>query len=127
MAIYGEMLLSFPEQFRSFTYFDMPALINDSYGTRTNISTIQGVVQNAGTDIKDSNGNIVKTDEMNIWTMANLIHGRFIEFNSIVYRIIPGNDWPTEGGFYSYTIKKLVGSNGTSTDTQAWALPGTPI
>jgi hypothetical protein len=115
MGVYGEMLDFFPEQFRSGTYFEQEPLINDGY-TRGEIppdeTPITGVFQNNTSDIFDGNGNLVKRKGLYLWIMTPLVEGRFVRFQDVVYRIVVGNEWPSEGGFYEYQIKRLVGSNG---------------
>jgi hypothetical protein len=119
MSVYGEMLLSFPEQFINVPYFDMQPLINDSYGQRENQVSINCIIQNKTSGVKDSNGNLVRNSSYYLWATRKLIAGKFIEWQGHIYRLIVDNDWLREGGFWSYEIEKLVGSNG-NVITQTW-------
>ena len=128
MGVYGEMMLFWPEQFREMQYFDMMPGINSGFAVDTPAVTIYGVIQNAASTIKESNGNLISSDHMTLWTETKLERGKFILFDSITFRIVNGNDWPTEGGFYMYTIERVVGDNGTpSTLNVATIIGGTPI
>ena len=114
-GVYGEMLLYFPEQFRSGTYFDQQPLINSGFTRGEDPppeEPITGVFQNNITDIHDKNGNLVKRKGLYFWTQTLLDEGKFIRFESVVYRIVAGNDWPSEGGFYEYPIERVGADNG---------------
>jgi hypothetical protein len=126
-GVYGSMLLSFPEQKRAFKYFDMDPQINSGYIPDPIQPTILGILQNDVSMVKDSNGNLVQIDHMFLWTEAKLDLGKFVSFDNTVYRITPGNNWSFEGSFYRYGISRLVGDNGTSTDTTVFNYGGTPV
>jgi hypothetical protein len=128
MAVYGEMLLFFPEQLREMQYFDMLPKINSGFTVDGSATTIWAVIQNAASAIKESNGNLISSDHMNVWTETKLSRGHFILFDGTTYRIVGGNDWPSEGGFYMYTVERVVGDNGTS-NTVDWSVGvgGTPV
>lgn len=128
MGVYGDMLMHFPEQFREMQYFDMLPKINSGFTVDGSATMIWAVIQNAATAIKESNGNLISSDHMNLWTETKLKRGAFILFESITFRIVNGNDWPSEGGFYMYTIERVVGDNGTS-NTVDWSVGvgGTPV
>ena len=116
------MLLHWPEQFRQFIYFDMSPNINSSYTMLADPAprTLWGVLQNSRSDIESSNGNLVSVNHESLWTDNKLDAGKFIQFTesqTIIYRIVVGNDWPNEGGFYNYTIERLVGDNGAIDST----------
>jgi hypothetical protein len=119
MGIYGESLLHFPEQFRSISYFDQTPKFNDGWNTAIPIGTIRGIIQNKTSGVKDQNGLIVRNIQYYLWTLtsARVAAGKFIDFQSDVYRIIIDNDWPTEDGFYSYELEKVVGSDGVNVTT----------
>ncbi len=112
-AVYGEVLLHFPEQFRKVLYFNMGPKINDGYGPRTDEKDVWAVLHSQASRAKDSNGNWIREDRQQVWTQTPLQSGRFIQFESVVFRIITDQDWPTQGGFYVYEVEKVVGSDGT--------------
>lgn len=128
MGVYGDMLLFWPEQLREMQYFNMLPNINSGFTIDSSAVTIWGVIQNAASAIKESNGNLISSDHMNLWTESKLTRGWFILFDSTTYRIVNGNDWPSEGGFYMYTIERAVGDNGSSNSTD-WTVGvgGTPV
>jgi hypothetical protein len=130
-SLYGESLLSFSEQFQPFDYFDMIPEIDDNYivvptsgfnGTNPNTNvTINGIsptgrylgiFQNALSEVKNSNGNIVTYNHFYLWCEEQFKLGAFIYAFNETFRIIPGNDWSNYGGFFQYDIEKLVGSRG---------------
>jgi hypothetical protein len=130
MGLYGNMLSYHPGQFREFTYFDMTPGTNSGYTINPNVpvSTIRGVLQNSTSKVADSNGNLVDINDERLWTNTILIRGYFVQFQDITYRIVDGNDWPFEGGFYLYTLERVVGDNGTpDTGTYTTGLGGTPL
>jgi hypothetical protein len=128
MGVYGDMLMHFPEQFREMQYFDMLPKINSGFTVDGSATTIWAVIQNAASAIKESNGNLISSDHMNLWTETKLKRGAFILFENVTFRIVNGNDWPSEGGFYMYTVERVVGDNGTS-NTVDWSVGvgGTPV
>ena len=128
MGVYGDMLLFWPEQLREMQYFNMLPKINSGFTVDSSSVKIWGVIQNAASAIKESNGNLISSDHMNLWTETKLTRGWFILFDSTTFRIVNGNDWPNEGGFYMYTIERVVGDNGTTNATD-WTLGvgGTPV
>lgn len=127
MGVYSpDMLLHFPEQFRQYTYFNMDPGINSGYTVSSTPVTYWGVLQNNTTMVKDSNGNIVTSGNEFLWTSESLTMGWFVQFGDITYRIIPSNDWVSEGGFTQYSLQRVIGDNGAPS-TQAWAMGGTPV
>jgi hypothetical protein len=119
-GVYGDLILSFPEQFRTYSYFDQTPNINSGYtpGAET---TARGILQNAGSMVKDNNGNLVNQKSLNLWTQTKHQEGTFIRFGDApIYRIKSGNDWPTEAGYYNYGLEKLVGANGDATIDPGW-------
>lgn len=119
-AIYGDMILSFPEQERKFFYFDMAPKLNDGYENITDGVPMYGILHAEKSSAKDSNGNWVREDKQTVWSRKPLQSGKFVMFDRVVYRILTDQDWPTQGGFYVYGIEKVIGSNGQATvDPQA--------
>ena len=114
-AIFGNMLLYHPEQFRPFEYFDMDAKINDGYENRTTIGNYRGIIHNDKSGIRNANGNRVRFIKYFLWTEANLDAGKYVRFEGTNYVVQFDTDWPTTGGFYQYELQKVVGSNGSET------------
>ena len=127
MGVYSpDMLLHFPEQLRPFLYFNATADINSSYTPVGSPVTVWGIIQNAASSIKENHDNLSTSDHMNVWIDTKLNIGWFLSFQSTMYRIIPGNEWNFEGGFYSYTIERVMGDNGTPV-AQTWNKGGTLV
>lgn len=125
MGVYSpDMLLHFPEQLRPFQYFNMEPGMNSGYTLDGSPVTVWGVIQNAASMIKESHDNLISSDHMNVWIDTKLTRGWFLSFENIIFRIVNGNDWPFEGGYYMYTIERLVGNNGTP-DATTWDKGGT--
>lgn len=110
MAVYGEALLAFPEQFRDFSYFDADPKIGDGYEARENEKRGSGVIHTATSRVKDTNGNLTLLRKYSLWTDKKIGAGAFVEFENLVYRTMSDADWPTEGGFYEYDLEKVTGS-----------------
>lgn len=122
-GIYGDMLLHFMEQTETLSAYRM---IPQQGGGWTVVPdstvTFQGVIQNTGgSRIKDGNGNLVKSDGMEVWTAQEGLAGAFLSYKGIIYRMgISDNDWTRQGGFLRYNLEKVVGNNGTESDNTAW-------
>lgn len=131
MSVYGDMLLYWPEQRRSLTVFDMIPKINggwtkvlDQQGNLIT-QTITGVFQNTGGDSTvDANGNLVHKKQLELWTETGGLSDKFTTYESSIYRLTSDNQWESEGGFYRYTLEKVVGNNGTESDNATWNTSG---
>jgi hypothetical protein len=122
MGVYGNFFYPFPEQFRSGTYFFQEPKINSGYDRGEDPpdeTPIIGIFQNNATDVHDKNGNLMKRKGLYLWVESVLQEGCFVRFEDVVYRIVNGNDWPSEGGFYEYGIERLGGDNGDDTTEPA--------
>lgn len=135
MSVYGDMLLYFPEQRRSLAVYDMTPKINGGWDKVTDPQTgkvitqaITGVFQNtSGDQTRDSNGNLVHVKGMELWTETPGLADKFIDINGSVYRLTADNDWEHEGGFFRYTLNKVVGNNGAESDDATWNLGGNSL
>lgn len=124
MAIYGDMLLYFPEQKTTFTVYQQTPLINGGWEkVEGSELVITGIYQNTKpTQIKDGNGNLVVSSGYELWSHTGGLNNYFTVINGYVYRLLSVNDWKTEGGFYRYSLDKVVGNNGLESDNTAWNL-----
>jgi len=134
MSVYGDMLLYWPEQRRSLTVYDMKPKMNGGWDKVLDqngeliTQTITGVFQNtAGDQTRDSNGNLVHTKGMELWTETGGLADKFTDINGSVYRLTADNDWESEGGFFRYTLNKVVGNNGAESDNATWNLGGNSL
>lgn len=125
-GVYGDMLLSFSEQNRTVTVFSMTAKINGGYSVVDGSERdIIGIYQHStGGQLKDANGNLIRSDGLELWTTENGLEGMFLRHpDSNYYRLISVNDWNFEGGFYRYSLQKVVG-NATKSDDASWNIGG---
>ena len=127
MSVYGDMLLYWPEQRRSLVVFDMKPKINGGWDKVVDQSgnlitqTITGVYQNTGGDSTvDSNGNLVHKKSLELWTETGGLDDKFTTYENNIYRLKGDNQWESEGGFFRYTLEKVVGNNGTESDNATW-------
>lgn len=124
MGIYGDMLLVFPEQFRTFTAYEMNALINGGFEkVEGSGKDIQGILQNTkGNAIAEQGGNLVNKSVFELWTSSTNLDGLFIDIDGKPFRLIDSNNWVLEGGFKRYTLEMVGGNNATESDDTAWNL-----
>lgn len=124
MGIYGDMLLVFPEQFRTFTAYEMNALINGGFEkVEGSEKDVLGIVQNTkGNAIAEQGGNLVNKSVFELWTSSTNLDGLFIDIDGKPFRLIDSNNWVLEGGFKRYTLEMVGGNNATESDDTAWNL-----
>lgn len=124
MGIYGDMLLVFPEQFRTFTAYEMNALINGGFEkVEGSEKDVLGIVQNTkGNAIAEQGGNLVNKSVFELWTSSANLDGLFIDIDGKPFRLIDSNNWVLEGGFKRYTLEMVGGNNATESDDTAWNL-----
>jgi len=124
MGIYGDMLLVFPEQFRTFTAYEMNALVNGGFEkVEGSERDVLGIVQNTkGNAIAEQGGNLVNKSVFELWTSSTNLDGLFIDIDGKPFRLIDSNNWVLEGGFKRYTLEMVGGNNATESDDTAWNL-----
>lgn len=120
-AIYGSTILSFPELMETILYFDQSPIVNGGYDKQTPSIPVRGMFQDEGSRAQDSNGNWVKTSSKTVWSLVELVAGKFVcrkeGAKEIIYRILTDQGWKFQMGFYVYGIEKVVGDSGR--DVQA--------
>ncbi len=122
-GIYGDMLLHFTEQNEDLLAFKMTPRQNGGWDTVVGSSVaFVGIIQNTGgSRIKDGNGNLVKTDGMEVWTERGGLDGYFLGWKGNIYRVGMGSgDWERQGGFYRYSLEKVVGNDGSESIDTSW-------
>ena len=113
MAVYGDMLAFFTEQFRSVSYFSMKQEVGAGYKDRTDLGKVRGVFQymKKGDFARE---NEVLSDEQvpTFWTRKKLESGNFIEMkgDDCLYRITNNQPWKFEGNFYIYILESVTGN-----------------
>lgn len=116
MAVYGDQLAFFAEQFRMFEYFSMKPLPNASYSKRESLGKIKGVFQFVKRgDLLRENDTEADTNVPTIWTRNKLKVGNFIEMDDELYRITSDYTWKFEGNFYCYSLETFVGNSDAQT------------
>lgn len=113
MSVYGDMLVFFNEQKRSFDYFHMSPKPVASYSQRENLGKVVGVFQymKRGELIRE-NETLADTNVPTLWTRQSLKVGDyFIEKDGETFRIVNPADWTFEGGFNIYVLETLVGNS----------------
>ena len=112
MAVYGDQLAFFTEQFRMFDYFTMKPLPTGSYSPRESLGKIKGVFQYMKKgDLIRENEIEAETDVPTIWTREKLRVGNFIQKEDELYRITSDYTWKFEGNFYCYSLETFIGSS----------------
>ncbi len=126
-GVYGDMLLAWPEQRRALVLFDMKPKINGGWDKVVDQSgdlitkTVTGVYQNtSGDSTVDNNGNLVHKKNLEFWTEEKGLDDKFTTYEGSVYRLKSDNQWESEGGFFRYSLEKVVGNNGTESDNATW-------
>lgn len=123
MGVYGNNLLYFTEQMRSLIIFNQTAKINGGWVKDENSErTVRGIFQNTRPcQIKDSNGNSATSSGFEFWSEDGTCGESFTQIKNKVYRLVSLHDWDFEGGFYKYSLEKVVGS-ATESDNATWNL-----
>lgn len=112
MAVYGNMLNFFPEQFRSFNYYSMKPQPVASYSTRKNLGKVRGIFQYMKKgELSRQNDVLADVNIPTFWTKKTLNVGNFIEKDDELYRIVNPADWLFEGGFHCYVLETFVGNS----------------
>jgi hypothetical protein len=120
-GVYGTIITAFYDLAETVTYFDQAPAAGSSWGARTDVQTIQVVIQcKDGRRAKNSNGNLVTTRGIQIWYEGELTMGRFIDDGKLIYRIAKDDAWTNEAGFTIYGVDKIVGADGTEVTEPAF-------
>lgn len=112
MAVYGDQLAFFAEQFRMFDYFSMKPLPTGSYTPREDLGKVKGVFQYMKKgDLLRENEVEAETDIPTFWTRKKLVVGNFIQKEDELYRIVSDYTWNFEGNFYCYSLETFIGNS----------------
>ena len=113
MAIYGDLLSFFPEQFRMVSYFCMKPLNVASYTEREDLGKVRGIFQYMKKgELKRENDTLNDTNVPTFWTRQKLKVGNyFLQKDDELYRIVNPANWLFEGGFYCYVLETFVGNS----------------
>ncbi len=126
-AMYGQMLASFAEQLVNVLYFSQEPNLNNGWQARENVQIIRAIIQNRGSMVKDSNGNLVRSSNDSLWSMVELQQGWFIEWLGKTYRLTSDGRWDRYGGFWHNGIELLVGTQNSDTTEPDWKIGGVVV
>lgn len=117
MAVYGDQLAFFPEQFRSFPYFHMIPQPVASYSPREELGTVRGIFQYVKKGSLEREGDTLNNTEVpTLWTRSKLKVGDYyITAEEVDYRITNDYPWKFEGGFYCYGLESIKGNTDIQT------------
>lgn len=113
MAVYGDMLAFFTDQFRSVSYFSMKQEVGAGYKDRTDLEKVRGVFQYMKKgDLARENEVLSDEQVPTFWTRKKLESGNFIEIkgDDCLYRITNNQPWKFEGNFYIYILESVTGN-----------------
>lgn len=112
MAIYGDQLAFFSEQFRNFDYFTMKPLTTASYSPREMLGKVRGVFQYLKRgELLRQEDTLADVNVPTLWTRQKLNVGNYyIQKGDETYRIVNPADWLFEGGFNVYVLETVVGT-----------------
>ena len=113
MAVYGDMLVFFNEQFRQYDYFRMRPNVVASYTEREGERKVSGVFQYMKKgELKREEDTLSDVNIPTFWTREKLSVGDgFIQKDGELYRIVNPADWLFEGGFNVYVLETFVGNS----------------
>lgn len=113
MAVYGDMLVFFNEQFRQYDYFRMRPNVVASYTKREGERKVSGVFQYMKKgELKREEDTLSDVNIPTFWTREKLSVGDgFIQKDGELYRIVNPADWLFEGGFNVYVLETFVGNS----------------
>lgn len=113
MAVYGDMLALFTEQFISVSYFSMSTDTVAGYSNRKDLGSVRGVLQYMKRgDLMRENDVLSDVSVPTFWTRNKLESGNFIktEDDEGIYRISNNQPWKRQGNFYIYILETVSGN-----------------
>lgn len=113
MAVYGDMLSVFTEQFISVSYFSMSTDTVAGYSNRKDLGSVRGVLQYMKRgDLMRENDVLSDVSVPTFWTRNKLESGNFIktEDDEDIYRISNNQPWKRQGNFYIYVLETVSGN-----------------
>lgn len=127
MAIYGDMLVYYSEQFQTFECFKQVARVGSGYDKLGDIFLVTGIIQTGeGAFVNSAAGRLSQyagwhvlaaPEKKELWTYQKVDFGTYFYYHEEIYVIGKRKDWSLEAGFYAYEVDRLVGDNGTMTGT----------
>lgn len=117
-GVYGDVMLAFPEQFRTVRVYSMAPRVGAGLDLEGNSKYVRCIFQHReGGRLDESGGNLVKKEKISLWSRTSGLQGMYTKLGGKdVYRIVMEDSWAFEGGYYHYDLVKVVGNNGTESD-----------
>ncbi len=117
MVIYGDMLSYFPELFETLTIWTQERDTVGRWSARENEQQISGIIQNTGgKNFKIDEGRFRLAKGLELWTGRGGLGAWFTEYRGQVFRMVGGNEWDREGGFFRYDLELLQGVDNDTGD-----------
>lgn len=114
MAVYGDQLAFFPEQFRLFDYFAIEPRTVAGYSDRKSLGKIKGVMQYLKKgEYMRQNDTLADTSVPTVWTRAKLKAGNLLVIDGEDFRITNSQPWKFQGGFNCYILETFIASKDT--------------
>ena len=114
MAVYGDMLAFFPEQFRMFDYYEVETKTVAGYTKRKSLGKIKGVMQYLKKgEYMRQNDTLADTSVPTVWTRTKLKAGNLLVIDGEDFRITNNQPWQFQGGFNCYILETFVASKDT--------------
>lgn len=113
MAVYGDQLVFFNEQFISVSYFSMSTDTVAGYSNRKDLGSVRGVLQYMKRgDLMHENDVLSDVSVPTFWTRSRLESGNFIKTvdDEDIYRISNNQPWKRQGNFYIYILETVSGN-----------------
>lgn len=113
MAVYGDMLSFFSEQFTYVSYFSMQTDTVAGYSNRKDLGNVRGVLQYMKKgDLMRENDTLSDVSVPTFWTRQKLECGNFIKFkdDEDIFRITNKQPWKREGNFNIYVLETVSGN-----------------
>lgn len=112
MALYGDILLHFPELIKDFTiYNSTPQVLSGM--TKVQAKKVLGIIQNVKSGKLEKEGDTsVDADVPTIWVFSDTLELYQIvqeDGDATLYRVQQQAPWLDEGGFSVYVLQKIVG------------------
>lgn len=116
MAVYGDVLSAFPEQFERFEYFEMKPKGTVGYYPRKSLGFVTGVFQYVKRAVFEQAGDTLSEIKVpTLWTRKKLSVGNWINSSGTALRIVKEYNWKKQGGFIAYELEEAA----TITDKQS--------
>jgi hypothetical protein len=125
MAIYGDMLVYYSEQFQTFECFKQVARVGSGYDKLGDTFNVTGIIQTGeGASAISATGRLSQyagwrvlatPEKKELWTYQKIDFGTYFYYDDEIYVIGKRKDWSREAGFYAYGVDQLVGDNGEMT------------